>query len=73
MQVTLPDSLIEEVSQYIALDNHSEALTKVIQEWLKHKKNRHHSDKEQIVEEQIIDIQWSDDYKKNVLGHWQIR
>ncbi len=39
MQVTLPDNLIEEVNQYIALDNKSEALAIIIQEWVKNQKN----------------------------------
>lgn len=39
MQVTLPDNLIEEMSQYIALDNKSEALATIVQEWMKDQKS----------------------------------
>ncbi|WP_353572200.1 hypothetical protein [Candidatus Albibeggiatoa sp. nov. BB20] len=39
MQVTLPDNLVEEMSQYIALDNKSEALATIIQEWVKYQKS----------------------------------
>lgn len=40
MQVVsqLPDALVEEVKQYISLENQSEALVKIIQDWVKYKK-----------------------------------
>lgn len=34
----LPDTLVEEVKQYISLENQSEALIKIIQDWVKYKK-----------------------------------
>jgi methionine salvage enolase-phosphatase E1 len=34
----LPDALVEEVKQYISLENQSEALVKIIQDWVRYKK-----------------------------------
>ncbi|WP_353569890.1 hypothetical protein [Candidatus Albibeggiatoa sp. nov. BB20] len=34
----LPDALVEEVKQYISLENQSEALVKIIQDWIRYKK-----------------------------------
>ncbi len=34
----LPDALMEEVEQYISLENQSEALVIIIQDWIKYKK-----------------------------------
>jgi len=34
----IPDSLLEEVSHYISLENQSEAITKIIREWIRYKK-----------------------------------
>lgn len=40
MQITLPDSLIEEMRHYTTLDNQSEAVANIIQEWLSYKKTQ---------------------------------
>lgn len=61
----LPDNLIEEASRYISLDNQSEAITVIIQEWVAYKK------RQTLLEKQTVDMQWSEDYKKHVLGNWQ--
>ncbi len=34
----LPDTLVEEVKQYISLENQSDALIQIIQDWVKYKK-----------------------------------
>lgn len=60
----LPDSLVEEASRYISLDNQSEAMTAIIQEWVVYKKR-------QASGKQAINMTWSEDYKKHVLGNWQ--
>jgi hypothetical protein len=48
MQVTLPDNLIEEMSQYIALDNKSEALATIVQEWIKYQKSLAHTQRSNL-------------------------
>lgn len=60
----LPDSLVEEASHYISLDNQSEAMTVIIQEWVAYKKK-------QASEKQVVNTTWSEDYKKHVIGNWQ--
>jgi hypothetical protein len=61
----LPDNLVEEANRYISLDNQSEAMIVIIQEWIAYKK------RQELLEKQAVDMQWSEDYKKHVLGNWQ--
>jgi hypothetical protein len=61
----LPDNLVEEANRYISLDNQSEAMIVIIQEWIVYKK------RQELLEKQAVDMQWSEDYKKHVLGNWQ--